>query len=252
MLYLALGMLKTKYYIISTFLLAIQLGATSLDDFAGYWEGVESLSSPSANYQGRDLFISIRHNTNSDDNLLYGSNSHFIFNGYLDWAAHYFTYDKLENQVSFGRRFTTPLGILGTNELVYNIIENDGIRISLEHISDDGLTIHSFNISITSLSGAEDIVPQSTRLGPNYPNPFNPTTSIPVRLANNGQTRISIYNSNGSLIRDIQNGYLDSGYHLFKWDGTNNNNMSVSAGLYFYKLYQQNNIISINKMILLK
>ena len=74
-------MLRTKYYIISTFLLAIQLGATSLDDFAGYWEGVESLSSPSVNYQGRDLFISIRHNTSSDDNLLYGSNSHFIFNG---------------------------------------------------------------------------------------------------------------------------------------------------------------------------
>ena len=245
-------MLRTKYYIFSAFVLVFQLGATNLGDFAGYWEGVESLSSPSINYQGRELFISLRHNTNSDENLLYNSNSHFIYNGYLDWAAHYYTYNKSENQVTFSRRFTTPLGILGTNELVYDIIDNNGIRLSLEHITDDGLTIHSLNISLSSVLGVVDIIPEDATLGLNYPNPFNPSTSIPVRLSKNEHTRISIYSSNGSLVKDIYNGQLESGYHIFKWNGTSNNNLNVSAGIYFYKLYQGNNFISTKKMILLK
>ncbi len=245
-------MLRTKYFIFNTFILVFQLSATNLGDFAGYWEGVESLSSPSNNYQGRGLFISMRHNINSDENLLYNSNSHFIYNGYLDWASHYYTYNKSENQVTFGRRFTTPLGILGTNELTYNIIDNDGIRLSLEHISDDGLTTHSLNISLSSFLSAVDITPNEPVLGSNYPNPFNPSTAIPLQLSKDEHTRISVYNSNGSLIKDIHNGYLQAGYHIFKWNGTDNYNLNISAGIYFYNLYQGNKLISTKKMILLK
>ena len=247
-----MDMLRKKYYIFSAFGLVFQLGAMSLGDFAGYWEGLESLSSPSINYEDRELFISLRHNANSDENLLYNSNSYFIYNGYLDWADHYCTYNKSENQVTFGRRFTTPLGILGTNELVYDIIDDDGTRIYLEYVSDDGLTTHSLNISLSSLLGVADIIPETAILGTNYPNPFNPSTSIPIRLSKDEHTRISVFNSNGSLIKDIHNGHLESGYHIFKWNGTNNYNLNVSAGIYFYKLYQGNNFIATKKMILLK
>ena len=147
------------------------LRAFNLGDFAGYWEGVESLSSPTMSYEGRATYLSLRHNASLDDNLIYNSNSDFIYNGYLDWAAHYFTYDKTENQVSFGRRFTTPLGILGTQEITYDIIENDGSRIYLEFISDDGMTIHSLNISLSILNTSTVQNPEIFRLEPNFPNP---------------------------------------------------------------------------------
>ena len=94
-----------------------------LEDFAGYWIGIESLASPSNNYQSRPTYIFLRHNDLVDNNLIYTSNSNFIYNAYLDWANHYFTYDKIENQVVFERRFMTPLGILGSQNLVYNILE---------------------------------------------------------------------------------------------------------------------------------
>ena len=68
-----------------------------------------------------------------------------------------------------------------------------------------------------------DIIPEDATLGLNYPNPFNPSTSIPVRSSKNEHTRISIYSSNGSLVKDIYNGHLESGYHIFKWNGTSNN-----------------------------
>ena len=133
-------MSTNKYIIYTVLMLYGSLSATNLGDFAGYWEGTESLSSPTMSFEEREVYMSLRHNASLDNNLLYNSNSDFIYNGYLDWAAHYFTYNKSENQVTFGRRFTTPLGILGTQELVYNILEDDGSRISLEFVSDDLLS----------------------------------------------------------------------------------------------------------------
>ena len=90
-------MLKNKHILV-TFSLLGCLSAFNLGDFAGYWEGIESLSSPTLNYEGRVTYLSLRHNANLDENLLYHSNSDFIYNGYLNWAAHYFTHNKTNNQ----------------------------------------------------------------------------------------------------------------------------------------------------------
>jgi len=240
-------------YIVTTFILVCSLSATNLNDFVGSWEGSESLSSPTMSYQGRETYVSFRHNANLDTNLIYTSNSDFIYNGYLGWAAHYFTHSKAENQVVFGRRFTTPLGILGSQEIVYNILENDGERMVLEFISEDGLTIHTLNLnlSLAVLSNDIDIYPQEASLEPNYPNPFNPATSIPVKISHKSSTRLSIYNSNGKFIKNIQNGLLEPGQYIFKWNGTNDQNVSVSAGTYIYKFSHGSNTL-VRKMILLK
>ncbi len=244
--------MPTNKHILTTFLLFGSLSAFNLGDFAGYWEGVESLSSPTMSYEGRATYLSLRHNASLDENLLYNSNSDFIYNGYLDWAAHYFTYNKAENQVSFGRRFTTPLGILGTQDITYDIIENDGSRIYLEFMSEDGLTTHSLNISLSMLNVPTVQNPEDFRLEPNFPNPFNPSTSIPVSLSVNGDTRVSVYDARGSLVKNIHRGFLHSGHYVFSWDGTNDQNLDVSAGIYFCKLFIGANTKSVRKMILLK
>ena len=244
--------MPTNKHILIFILFYGSLRAFNLGDFAGYWEGVESLSSPTVSYEGRATYLSLRHNARLDDNLIYNSNSDFIYNGYLDWAAHYFTYDKTNNQVSFGRRFTTPLGVLGTQEITYDIIENDGSRIYLEFISEDGLTTHSLNISLSMLNTSTVQNPESFRLEPNFPNPFNPSTSIPLSLAADSDIRVSIYDSRGSLVKNIHRGFLHSGHYVFSWDGTNVNNSDVSAGIYFCKLFIGENTKSVRKMILLK
>ena len=69
-------MFRNKH-IITTFFLFGSLSALNLDDFAGYWEGVESVSSPTMNYEGRATYLSLRHNASLDENLLYNSNSDF-------------------------------------------------------------------------------------------------------------------------------------------------------------------------------
>ncbi|MEL0338171.1 MAG: hypothetical protein VXA50_07390, partial [bacterium] len=81
------------------------LFSADLEDFAKDWVGYESLSSPSLNYQGRQIYLDVRSNADEMESLVYASNSEFIYNGYLDWAGHFLTYDKDLNYISFGRRF---------------------------------------------------------------------------------------------------------------------------------------------------
>ena len=227
------------------------LMAVDLEHFAGYWIGTESLESSTNSYQNRSIYLYMRHNDLVDDKLIYTSSSNFIFNAYLDWANHYFAYDKIENQVTFERRFMTPLGILGSQNLVYNIIEVDDTRILLEYVSDDGFTVHSLNISSSMLSNNLGIYPLEMNLGENYPNPFNPETFIPVNINKKIYISLKIYNLSGQFIQKLQSGYLEPGSYIFQWNGKNNNNINVSAGTYVYRLFMGDKIIS-KKMILLK
>ena len=71
-------MSTNKYIIYTVLLLYGSLSATNLGDFAGYWEGTESLSSPTMSFEGREVYISLRHNASLEENLLYSSNSDFI------------------------------------------------------------------------------------------------------------------------------------------------------------------------------
>ena len=70
--------------------------------------------------------------------------------------------------------------------------------------------------NIGSLS--EYVLPEEHRLLDAYPNPFNPTTSISLELADYAHTKIDIYNINGQLIEKIVDQRYDSGYYSFDWN----------------------------------
>jgi len=88
---------------------------------------------------------------------------------------------------------------------------------------------------------AEEGIPESTQLLQNTPNPFNPDTWIPYRLASDAPVTISIYNQNGQLIRTLNLGNQKAGNYLTKnraayWDGKNSSGDKVASGVYFYTL----------------
>ena len=83
--------------------------------------------------------------------------------------------------------------------------------------------------------------PKETALLPNYPNPFNPETWIPYQLAAPADVSISIYTSDGKLIRTLDLGHQPIGkYHqrsnAAHWDGKNALGEPVASGVYFYTL----------------
>ena len=80
------------------------------------------------------------------------------------------------------------------------------------------------------------LAPKQTALLPNYPNPFNPETWIPYRLASTTDVSITIYTSDGKIVRRLTMGHQAVGIHQEHWDGKNAYGEKVASGIYFYTL----------------
>ena len=98
--------------------------------------------------------------------------------------------------------------------------------------------------------------PEKTQLFANYPNPFNPETWIPYELATDTHVTITIYNTQGVVIRTLQFGHQSAGYYTEReraayWDGRNALGEQVASGLYFYQL-ETDEMSSMRKMVILK
>lgn len=85
----------------------------------------------------------------------------------------------------------------------------------------------------------------------NYPNPFNPTTTISYSIPNDGYVEITIYNTKGQEVETLVNKFHNTGTYSVIWDGKNSAGQSVSSGIYFYKVKSGANSI-INKILLVK
>ncbi|MBL7961554.1 T9SS type A sorting domain-containing protein, partial [bacterium] len=94
-------------------------------------------------------------------------------------------------------------------------------------------------------------IPSEFKLHGNYPNPFNPSTTISYEIPIQGKVVIKIYNTLGQEIRTLVNEVKPAGFHKLVWDGRNNNGQSISSGLYIYRL-QTDRFVKSHKMILLK
>ena len=94
--------------------------------------------------------------------------------------------------------------------------------------------------------------PVSFALGANYPNPFNPATTIPLAVpAEAGDVDLTIYNVLGQPVRHVWNGPLAAGEHRLTWDGRDAQGQSVAAGVYLYRL-QVGNQTRLCKMVKLE
>ncbi len=97
-----------------------------------------------------------------------------------------------------------------------------------------------------------DLIPDVYRLSiVNYPNPFNPSTTISYSIPNDGKVDITFYNIKGQKVKTLINGEQQAGAYKMVWNGDDSSGKNVSSGIYFYKLSVGNKMI-IKKMILLK
>ena len=100
------------------------------------------------------------------------------------------------------------------------------------------------------------LTPTQTQLLPNYPNPFNPETWIPYRLAKDAFVTLTIYDLNGQILRTIDVGHQTAAFYenrsqAIYWDGRNQVGEQVASGVYFYHL-SAGDYSATRKMIILK
>jgi hypothetical protein len=79
-------------------------------------------------------------------------------------------------------------------------------------------------------------IPRAFKLAQNFPNPFNPVTSIRFDMKEKGLVTLKIYNVAGQLVRTLFDGMKDAGFYSITWDGKNNRGSRVGSGIYFYKM----------------
>ncbi|HEX5133397.1 MAG TPA: FlgD immunoglobulin-like domain containing protein [Candidatus Krumholzibacteria bacterium] len=78
--------------------------------------------------------------------------------------------------------------------------------------------------------------PVETRLGACYPNPFNPSTTIPFTLVRDGHVTLRVYDAGGRLVATLVDTTLPAGAHRAQWNGTNAVGHAVASGAYFARL----------------
>jgi hypothetical protein len=112
------------------------------------------------------------------------------------------------------------------------------------------LTAVDFTVNPTS-NEVVSSTPAKQMLSQNFPNPFNPTTTIEYNVPVNGNVSLNVYNVKGQLVRTLVNENQTIGKHTIVWDGQDNNGATATSGIYFYKM-TSSNTTETRKMIMVK
>jgi hypothetical protein len=103
----------------------------------------------------------------------------------------------------------------------------------------------------TAIGENDSNLPKEFSLSPNYPNPFNSSTTITFTLPKKSRARLVVFNLLGQKIKVLNNTELPAGEHHFTWDGRNEYNHTVASAVYIYRL-DADAFHSTKKMIFLK
>ena len=126
--------------------------------------------------------------------------------------------------------------MIAVNDVVYYDYPSGLLAIEQNGVRAPSLATETKNLFVQRKS-----TPNHTALLPNYPNPFNPETWLPFQLAEKAPVTISIYNTEGRLIRTLRLGHRPAGIYVTKdksayWDGKDSSEQKVASGVYFYTL----------------
>lgn len=106
-------------------------------------------------------------------------------------------------------------------------------------------------LQILTAVDAPPVEPVHAKLHQNFPNPFNPTTTIVFELDQPGTVSLSIYNLAGGKVATLLDEEMSAGQHEIKWDGKDSKGRDLSSGNYFYQLKDGKTSIT-KKLLLLK
>jgi len=148
-------------------------------------------------------------------------------------------------------------GDVMVNDLLYTYTPSVGEFYDIRGVVDfsyGSFRIEPRNSNDIDLSSSilDDIVSLKYTLN-NYPNPFNPATTISFTISSEShrKTELVIYNLKGQKVKQLKNDQLATGQYSVVWNGTDENGQNVSSGLYFVKLILEDHQLT-RKMILMK
>jgi len=185
-----------------------------------------------------------------DNTEFYNKIDEGIINFFMtDWMNYfYYTDEQLFN--TFNEYIGIPEGeiefSIPADEIWYAFFDNQNHLNNPQYIQGSAL-LYEYNES----SVDDDVISNNNKLLGNYPNPFNPTTTISYDLNNNSKVKLGIFNIKGQKVLTLEDGEKIAGHHNIVWNGKDSEGSSVSSGVYFYKLDTED-YSSVKKMVLMK
>ena len=190
----------------------------------------------------------------------------------LQWSAstnldedpiHYLVYAKVGVYPAEEIYDTTVTTLpISSREFINNVFEQtpgNGVTVRFSVSATDGidtvkisgddrvLYVNRYEFLSTETKG----MPTEFALHENYPNPFNPSTTLRFDLPELSDVNVIIYNMIGQKVKTYNMQNISAGHHSIKWNATNDLGDPVSAGVYLYQL-QAKDFVNTRKMILLK
>ncbi|MBC8344180.1 MAG: T9SS type A sorting domain-containing protein, partial [Bacteroidetes bacterium] len=148
---------------------------------------------------------------------------------------------------------------LGLFNLICSSEENTRVVIPINLLEEDT----KVTLSIRTIGNNRNIIGQQTKiltidnipkkyaLHFNYPNPFNPTTTIRYDLPTDSEVHLVVYDVLGREVKTLINESQEAGFKSVRWNGRNDKGQQVSAGMYFYRI-RAGKFSKVQKMVLLK
>ena len=122
---------------------------------------------------------------------------------------------------------------------------------ALRGIRLERVRLNEGSVVVTLTNDGKPDVPTTYALYPNYPNPFNPETTIRYGVPVPGRVVVVVYNLSGQKVRELVSGLRDAGMYTVLWDGRDDRGSEVGSGVYLYRL-QAGRHEDIRRMVMVK
>jgi hypothetical protein len=218
------------------------IGSVVADEYVGGLIGIIEYASPVTHCYSNGSVIGVN---NSGGLIGHIGNDPEVINSYWD-------------TVTSGQ--STSAGGEGrtTEEMTYPYAQNTYMDWDFEEIwaADEDYSVNDgypyLQDLIPPVSADDDMLVSATPVKVrNYPNPFNPETTIEFSLSSAAAVSVSIYNIKGQKIKDLFSDHLPAGEHSMVWSGRDNRDRYVASGVYYYRITTGNDS-TVKKMLLLK
>ncbi len=166
------------------------------------------------------------------------------------------TIDLTSTQQTFTLKFSNFNQRFGS-QIQFDASKIKYIGFILDKTLNTGTSAFNFEVRdiaiVNGLTGINNngILPDKFSLDQNFPNPFNPTTVIRYALPSSEKVTIKIYDIMGKEVRNLVNEEKNAGTYSAQWNGRNNDGVTVSSGIYLYRIHAGNNIET-RKMTMVK
>jgi len=197
---------------------------------------------------GQDIYITFNvHNTSNDTiTVAFSNTAPFLY--YIDGETFYPPSMQVVTYVTF-----TPDSLYSLIHLhIYDVAVGDHEITSEFYTIPNIFTADPIYFTVESVEANNDELQFVSYQLSNFPNPFNPSTTINFSIKKDSNVEITIYNIRGQKIKTLTHNVYTKGSHSIIWNGEDESGNSVNSGIYYSKLKVNGKTKAVNKCLMLK